>query len=89
MSKKNPHHTAEGLNAESLVRRMKDWEVFNMAEADNHERKDLEQWLDENKPTKIQPSQGIGWLAVLSPTSQKEDQTLFQGNNLSKIGHDL
>ena len=61
-----PPVSAEQLAAEGLEADMAEWVTFNIKETGwrNSQLGALKSWLEQNKPSKVLRSDGIGWIAV-------------------------
>ena len=63
-----PRVSAEQLAAEGLEADDADWVTFDIEETGWRSRQEgeLRAWLEQNKPSKVLRSDGVGWIAVTS-----------------------
>ena len=62
-----PGVSAEQLFADGVESKKAEWLRFNIQETGWRSRQfgDLKNWLEQNKPSKVLRSDGIGWISVI------------------------
>ena len=71
-----PVVSAEQLAADGLEADNAEWLVFNIKQTGwrNTQQGELKSWLEQNKPSKVLKSDGIGWISVICSSEDLEEE---------------